>query len=248
MVLRKFHSREAEEALKLAPTSQEASNRAWLVTFTDLVSLMLTFFVLLFSMSNVQVSQWENIVDSLSRTLQPTPEKTIKAVSATFNIGTIFRKRAINLDYLSAVVEDSVAKEQLLPGTRIVRLEDRLVIALPGAGLFATQGVELTEAGRQSIFVLGGMLRNFGNQIGINGHTAQGADPADGFNTNWEYSTTRSAAVANALRATGYPEKITAFGYSDSRAGDLEGLDTAARDRLANRIDIVIMPTTGPSE
>ncbi len=35
-----------------APEAQGPS-KAWMVTFTDLVSLMLTFFVMLFAMSNV---------------------------------------------------------------------------------------------------------------------------------------------------------------------------------------------------
>ncbi|MBT3305153.1 MAG: chemotaxis protein MotB, partial [Alphaproteobacteria bacterium] len=46
----------------------------WLITFTDLVALMLAFFVMLFAMSNVKVSDWQNVIDSLSQTLRPTIE------------------------------------------------------------------------------------------------------------------------------------------------------------------------------
>ena len=59
----------------LEPKPQAASGSsdgwAWMVIFTDLISLMLTFFVLLFSMSNLQLDRWENLIDVLSRTLSP---------------------------------------------------------------------------------------------------------------------------------------------------------------------------------
>ena len=38
----------------------------WLVIFADLVALLLTFFVMLFSMSNVTVESWQKMVDALN--------------------------------------------------------------------------------------------------------------------------------------------------------------------------------------
>ena len=52
------------------------SAQMWLLTFTDLVSLMLTFFVMLFSMSNVKLDRWDNVIDSLSQSLAPEEVKT----------------------------------------------------------------------------------------------------------------------------------------------------------------------------
>ena len=69
---------------------------------------MLTFFVMLFAMSSVKVSEWKNIIDSLSQTLRPSDEQPVPAATSTFNIGTIFRKQAINLDYLSSVLNETV--------------------------------------------------------------------------------------------------------------------------------------------
>ena len=48
------------------------TGRAWMITFTDLASLLLAFFVLLFSMSSVRMDSWQVAIDSLSRTLNPT--------------------------------------------------------------------------------------------------------------------------------------------------------------------------------
>jgi len=87
-----------------------------------------------------------------------------------------------------------------------------------------------------------------GNQIGVNGHT----DPSlpsgqSGFKTNWELSVARSAAVANALRGSGYTDDIIAFGYADSRYAQLPKIPEAEREKLGRRVDIVIFPTVGGS-
>jgi len=233
------------ETVERSNVLSEAAGRAWMVTFTDLVSLMLTFFVLLFSMSNVKLSEWKNIIDSLSRTLAPSPEKTVQAQTASFNIGTAFRKTAVNLDYLASVTREGISDTEVLAGAQVIRLEDRLVISLPGDVLFDAGRADMTQRAREAMFVIGGMLRNIGNEIGVNGHTDRSPPGVDGYASNWELSTGRAAAIANELRAAGYPDDIIAFGYADSRYGHLPDLPAVQRNALARRVDIVILPTAG---
>ncbi len=219
----------------------------WLITFTDLVALMLAFFVMLFAMSNVKISEWRNVIDSLSQTLRPTPEETVPASTSSFNIGTIFRGRAANLDYLASVLGEMVEGDALLSLGRLMRLEDRLIIALPGDLLFEADGAALTGRGRQALFVLGGVLRNIGNRIGVNDHSGP-PRPADGeYISNWELSMARAATVANALRQSGYLEDIIAFGYANSRTGQFSGLPESLRETLSRRIEIVVRPDAGGS-
>jgi chemotaxis protein MotB len=227
------------------PSSQGAASNAWLLTFTDLVSLMLTFFVLLFSMSNVKVDQWENIIDSLSKTLQPTPVKTIPAVSASFNIGTLFRKKAINLDYLAGVLLESLKPLKLLEAARVIRLDDRLIITLPGDLLFEPGRGSMTEQASEAMFILGGVFRNMDNEISVYGHTDPAPPAGDGFASNWELSTARAASVANSLRGAGYREKIVAYGYADSHYLKLPELADVERRALGRRVEVIVLPTVG---
>lgn len=222
------------------------TDRAWLVVFTDLVSLMLTFFVLLFSMSSVQIDRWKEMVDALSQSLNPIREKVETPPAAQYNIATIFLKRAVNLDYLGAVLGDMVAQDPVLARGRLLGLEDRLVVVLPGDLVFDPGGAAISERGRQALFVLGGVLRNVGNQIGVNGHT-DGAPPPEGsgFPSNWELSLARAVAVANSLKRSGYTDDILAYGYADSRSGQLPDLPADERRSLARRVDVVIFPTVG---
>lgn len=218
-------------------------SKMWMLTFTDLVSLLLTFFVLLFSMSNVKIDEWDKVIDSLSQTLNPNPQETIARPTAQLNIGSLFKRRAVNLDYLTSVIEENLSQDPLLRDALLVRLEDRLIVALPGDLLFDPGQALISSRAEGAMFTLGAMFQNVGNTIGVTGHTDP-SPPGDGpFSSNWELSIARASAVANAIRRGGYDEQIVAFGYAESQYNRLPNLSDAERRKLARRVDIIVMPT-----
>ena len=223
------------------------SSRAWMITFTDLISLMLTFFVMLFAMSSVQVDRWEATIDSLSQTLSPAEVETVARATAQFNVGTVFRRQAINLDYLAAVLDETIGEDPMLARSQIMRLDDRLVIALPGDLLFEPSQAQLSEPARQALFVLGGVLRNIGNQVGVNGHTDPTPTAQNVYPSNWELSLARALAVGEALKEAGYTEDVLAFGFADSRYRQLPEMDPVQRRAMARRVDVVVFPTAPQS-
>lgn len=211
----------------------------WLVTFTDLVALMLTFFVMLFSMSSVKIDRFKEMTDALSQTLNPSRAVTVKIPTAQYNISTAFRRRAINLDYLHAVLGQKVTENPVLQASRLTQMEDRLVISLPGGLLFAADGAELTDRARQSLFELGGVLRQIENQLGVDAFVPPA--PARGrYESTWELSLARAIAVANELTRSGYRDEIVVYGYGDSRAAMIAETAPEQAARLSRRVDIVI--------
>ena len=192
-------------------TEPERENtKMWMLTFTDLVLLLLTIFVLLFAMSNVKIDEWDKVTDSLSQTLNPASEETVRKPTAQLNIGTLFRWSAVNLDYLVSVIEENLSSDTLLKNALIVRLDDRLMIALPSDALFDPGAAVINERAPDPVFTLGAMFANVGNAIGMTGNTDPDAPGGDAFASNWELSIARAASVANAIRRGGYDEKIVA--------------------------------------
>jgi chemotaxis protein MotB len=220
------------------------NTKMWMLTFTDLVSLLLTFFVMLFAMSNVKIDEWDKIIDSLSQTLNPAPEETIRKPTAQLNIGTMFRRRAVNLDYLASVIEENLSKDAVLRDALVVRLEDRLVVALPGDLLFEPGAALISERAQGAMHTLGAMFDNVGNAIGVTGHTDPAAPGGTAYASNWELSIARAASVANAIRRGGYEERIVALGYAATQYNRLPTLSDADKRKLARRVDIIIMPTS----
>jgi chemotaxis protein MotB len=220
------------------------SRQLWLITLADLVSLLLAFFVMLFAMSNVKLDEWRTLVDVLSRALNPSLDRSKAMPMMPFNIGAVFRRQAVNLDYLASVLKEAVSRDPLLEKSVFMRLDDQLVIALPGDLLFEPGRAALTERAREGLFTLGGVLRNIGNQIAVNGH----ADPIPAgtgeYASNWEMSLARAAAVANVLTRAGYPDNVMTRGYADTRYRQLPAsMGEEERRAINRRVDVVILPT-----
>lgn len=227
-------------------TVESTVSKAWMVIFSDLISLMLTFFVLLFSMSDMNLDNWSQITDTLSRSLSPTIVKEEPALkSSEFNISTILRENATDLDYLSGVMTELLSKDDVLSDSTVLRLDDRLIVAMPSDALFEQSGAVLTESARAAVFNLSGVLRNVNNQIGVNGHSDPSGPDEEVFSSNWELSIARATAVSNLLRESGVKQDIAAFGFSDSRYDELPDLPEDERATMARRVDIVVFPTGG---
>jgi chemotaxis protein MotB len=245
-------SRRRRRTIIRAPSPEEFTtpegtiSKSWMIIFSDLISLMLTFFVLLFSMSDMNLDNWSQITDTLSRSLSPTIKKEEPALkSSEFNISTILRENATDLDYLSGVMTELLSNDDVLSDSRVLRLDDRLVIALPSDALFEQSGAVLTESAWAAVFSLSSVLQNVNNQIGVNGHSDP-AMPDDGiFTSNWELSIARATAVSNLLRQSGVKQDIAAYGFSDSRYDELPELPEEERATMARRVDIVVFPTGG---
>ena len=202
--------------------------------------------VLLFSMSDMNLDNWNEITDTLSRSLSPTiieEEPVLK--SSEFNISTVLRENATDIDYLSGVMTELLSNDEVLGGSRVLRLDDRLVVALPSDALFEESGAVLTENAWDAVFKLSGVLRNVANQIGVNGHSDPVPPNSAIFTSNWELSIARATAVSNLLRQSGVNQDIAAYGFSDSRYDELPDLPEDERATMARRVDIVIFPTGG---
>ncbi|MEX2642446.1 MAG: flagellar motor protein MotB [Acetobacterales bacterium] len=218
---------------------------AWMISFGDLVSLMLVFFVMLFAMSELKVDEWSEVVEHVSRTFVPTEQSQTKP-SAQRNIGTTFTQPAESLEYLSGVLSDKLGQHEVLQRSFLHRLDDRLVLSLPSDLLFDTGTAQLTPRAREAIYILAGFLRNFSNQIAIYGHTDPRPITGGPFESNWELSLVRATTVVNQLRSYGYTQQLQAFAVAESRYDHLSSaLTTAQRLEVARRVDIVILHVAG---
>lgn len=219
---------------------------AWLVTFADLVALLIAFFVMMFATQRVDAGKWTSLIEALSRSLNPDQAVLIARPSADRNIDRLSPVRAIDLDYLEAVVRDKTKTVPELAGLDLRRAEDRLTIRLPAEILFDPGKTDVRLPARPILYELAGMLSTIGNRIDIVGH----ADPApiagSHFRSNWALSIGRAASVAMELRRFGFDRVNRPAGYGSSTFRELpKELTGAARTAVARRVDLIIWPTRG---
>ena len=218
----------------------------WLVTFADLAAVLVAFFVLMFSMSEVDTDRWNGAVDALDRQfdLSRIPEKSVPA--AERNITQLLSEEGLDLGYLRRILAGHVAEEPILEGARMRVADGALIVTLPAGLLFESGGSRISADGRRSVFVLAGVLGRIKNEIDVVGH----ADPRlvrdARHDTNWELSLARAASVARALNAAGVSRDIRVAGAGAGRFDDIDpDLPMDRRLELARRVDIVVRDRFG---
>lgn len=218
------------------PTAQDKSGghgrTMWLISFTDLMSLLLAFFVLMYSMSEPEAQRWTGLAKAFTsaRSTAATPSDAAPEPKAAFNAATVEPHSAINLDYLGALLRSQAASNAELAAVEVRREDDRVVIVLPGAAMFDDSGGAFTEQGRRLLFLLGAVVARTGNRIEVVGH-AEREDQTNGL--SWERALTRAVAVAAALRETGYKRDLVARGVMAAPATVNGAKGTA-------RVDIIV--------
>lgn len=198
------------------PTFDKARDRAgtdsrrtiWLISFTDLISLLFAFFVLMFAMSEPDGARWARMADGLSaRSTASAPSDRVPDPRAAFNAATVEPQSRVSLDYLGALLRTQLADRPELAGVFVQREDDRVVIVFPGELLFEHNGLLIGERGRRALHTVGAVVGRIGNRIEVVGH-AEREDAASG--QAWERSLGRAVAVSAALRGSGYRGDLVA--------------------------------------
>ena len=230
-------------------SGEEDSTSLWLITFTDVMALMLTFFVLLYSMSVPEEEEWKEVTKGIQNQFSETfADQTRRGRLETINIDKVDFSEALDLNYLESIVANIIEKDERLKTIVLIPQTDHLVISVPDELLFGSGEADVAPEGKQVLFSLGNALARIRNRIEVIGHT----DPTPiqnqsrDFGSNWELSLARAGSVSTVLKTAGYERPIIVRGLSSSRYDSLpEDLPEDERLSFARRVDIVIMQDSG---
>ncbi|MCC3860820.1 OmpA/MotB family protein [Pseudemcibacter aquimaris] len=220
----------------------KSNPNSWMIIFADLLALLLTFFVLMFSMSSVQVSEWQALVTSLSENLNPERAKIDDYDWNKIDEALILEETGMNLDYLKNVFEDKMSRNAILSRSTVTVLDDRLAISLPSDLIFELGQAELEPDARAAMIELGETLRTIDNEIMVVGHSDLSPISGRFYPTNWELSLVRAILISRLIKTGGYEGPIEAYGNGSSRFSELdESIPLDQRYNLARRVDVIVL-------
>jgi len=196
---------------------------AWLLTYADLVTLILVFFVLLFSLSRMEV---KNITDAL-KSFEVAVGDGTKNTSLFDVIGKGSMKKRKKIDQLTGMREVNVFKEiksfiskKGLGGSVDAEFtEGKIILRVEGSVLFKSGSSDLLP---EASYILSDIIQIIQNStqydIDIQGHTDDRPISTPKFASNWELSAIRATTVLRYLIENGiYGERLTATGFADLR-------------------------------
>ena len=210
----------------------EEGSPAWMATFADMMSLLLTFFILMYAIASQNTARVLHEVLGIE-------EKSLGVIDL---IDEITIKKSLQeltglnnpniLDDMDDIAEDSAMA--------VDTNEAKVVVRVPGANLFKPGQADLQLSGRPVLDSVIAVIRKYPDyKIHIQGHTDDDPISTERFPTNWELSAARATAVLRYFFDKGVePEKMTATGYADTFP--LASNDTDQGRTINRRVEFVL--------
>jgi chemotaxis protein MotB len=232
-------------------TEEEHENHErWLLTYADLITLLLALFMMLYAMSVLDLRKYQAFQEAFTMGLgghpvqakdiapetpkgSPAPTQSSAPDEKTLDQEDLKKLKAkLDKELKDAGMQDEVQLELQSRG---------LVVNVVSGVLFPSASATLTQQGEALLASLGTVFQSFANNLVVEGHTDPRPISSSMFPSNWELSTARATAVLRflisnkSLRET----RLSAAGYADTRPRASNATEAGmARNR---RVDIVIL-------
>ena len=239
----------------------------WLVSYADFITLLFAFFVVMYSISQVNEGKYRVLSDSLVNAFKTTPTSTTPIAPAlridasqgsSSSAQALALKQTIFVRKLDPVIE-ARQKQQTEKMKRvaedILKAMEPLVkegqvkvsqsvhgiaIEINASVLFASGQAIIEPGSMKALRAVGGVLAKVPNDIQVEGFTDNTPINTVAFPSNWELSTARASSVVRLLAESGAPtDRLVAVGYGEFRPVDTNSTpEGRARNR---RVTIMIL-------
>lgn len=223
----------------------------WIVTFADMISLLVTFFILLMTFSSLEsydVFKVEGNITGTTGTLSsdgsdssiPPPKVDIMAAKDAQRGAQIPHSRPSE-ELLEQVNETGIKASDKDVELDLAALSDGMLIQFDERAAFKPGSAELTEELRRSVEDTAGVLEHYGYTLIFEGHTDNAFKPAGRYGTETALSIARAQAAAEAALGASslHPMQIQVAGYGANRP--LDSNETAEGRRRNRRVEVRVM-------
>jgi chemotaxis protein MotB len=231
---------------------------SYMLTYGDMMTLLLCFFVLLFSMSSIDVSKYSKVIgafegstsffvagpgfvgdspDGGAKNSQATKSKNKNQM--TQSASKVSKKNIEKeLKQISTGIDNAQAKFE------IIRNKQGTILRLNNTLLFDTGRAKLKKSALPILSEIADVLKQTNKKVIVEGHTDNvpiGPSLRKRYPTNWELSTARATNVLRYFVEVKNlnPNNFSASGYGEYRP--IADNNTEAGRRKNRRVDIVIL-------
>ncbi|HOJ59267.1 MAG TPA: flagellar motor protein MotB [bacterium] len=228
---------------------------AWICTFSDMMSLLLCFFVLLFSICTLEQEKFYQAIGSIQGALGRIPGLfTISHIRAVSNnpqraepaqrIKTIEKAK----EAIAEAARSKLVADQDSPEVRVEGVKEGIRFTLTGRILFYPGVALLTPEGKRQLDILAGILNEFPDlRIRVEGHTDDAPLPGNSpFQNHWRLAQARAFETMEYLtRQVTPPEnRVQEERFSVMSCGSHRPRfpnDTEEHRALNRRVEIVLL-------
>jgi chemotaxis protein MotB len=217
----------------------------WLGTFNDLVTLLMVFFVLLFTMGSGDAEKIMEMRNSVMRGLGLLDSKGMGSsglVKGDAAERRISQQEAEDTSEISNEIKDYVSDmDSAMPWIDASISENEVTISLEGSVAFEPGIADINAKAFPVLKGIGKLINKIPNAVRVEGHSDNVPISTPKFPSNWELSIARAVNVTKYLieHANVSPLRLSAAGYGDSKP--LFPNDTAKHKEKNRRVEIVLL-------
>ncbi|SNX55511.1 flagellar motor protein MotB [Thermoanaerobacterium sp. RBIITD] len=236
---------------KFNESSEQGDEKEWMNTYADMMSLLLTFFVLMFSMATLDTNKFESIISSFQgyigildsgKTTNTELSQLVSQGSLNKNISN--KKEDVELLKLYTEIKDYLKKNNMENNVNVELNERGLLIRFKDTVLFDTGSADIKPESLNTLTKFAQILKDAKRPIIVEGHTDNVPISNSTYKSNWELSTTRAVNVVKYFIDIQKmnPELLSAAGYGEYHP--VAPNDSDANRSKNRRVDIVILKNT----
>lgn len=199
----------------------------WLVTYADLVTLLLTFFVLLFAISSMDAQRFKRVLASVQSSLGGPFNTAASLAPPEAGVEALPRPQPPALESpleedlrreLMSSVQALIEKKRLGENIVVYQGEKQIFIRVQGQVFFVSGEAELTPEALPILEEIANILLGYpGFRVDIQGHTDNVPIATDRFPSNWELAALRATTVLKELTRLGVPpRRLSATALADT--------------------------------
>jgi len=214
------------------------SSPGWMVTYGDIMTLLLTFFVLLMSYSTIQEEDFKRALASFQEALGMLPyERTLIQFE---KVPSVRASPSIPPREIIRRMRNAIYSAGMKGQMKVARDKEGIRITIRSPILFDSGKADLMPKAAPVLDELITILRESPNTVVVEGHTDNVPIHNERFPSNWELSTARAISVARHLFERGgfEPARFTVAGYGEYHP--LEPNDTAEGRQENRRVEILL--------
>lgn len=186
----------------------------WLVSFGDLMSLLLTFFILLYSMSTVSLEKFYQSIRGLTEAFGGRKMTQEARTLIKNNLDLQFEKMYPRLKKKKQLLKELNQIKESLQRTgiaaEVVEHGSRVVLRIFSDYIFPPASAIPTKEATAHFLTLCKRFKNSGFHITIIGYTDNTPIRSKKFQNNWELSVYRAITVLRLFIACGYDKRLLA--------------------------------------
>jgi chemotaxis protein MotB len=246
------------------------NHERWLVSYADMITLLMVLFVVLFAMGQTDKSKLEVLRTSLQRAFSvevlrgtdasslrgstgeslippPVPMAITQEMIAMTGMPNPDAKMAAALHEVREALSEIPVPPDASGSVDVGASREGIVISLAGNMLFDSGKADLKPRGMTLLDTLSERLRTMPNEIRVEGHTDNIPIATALYPSNWELSSARATTVGRYLveHSEVAPRRISAAGYGEFRpVAPNDSREGRARNR---RVDLVVLFPQAPS-